>query len=309
MSEIWAVFAEVHKAINLLQKTGEKMFADGAFASTVLDGCVLAADGQSYKVTLDDRTSVEQAVVTATPTLWIIGNSWMATKLGKLGPRTISDVQLYIMKQGTPPNPVTVEIQEGTDAGGPNGTVVGSSISKNAADIPLVGGVTWITFAAVNATTELNKYYYLIVKTTDGDGSNCYGPYGINGGYLEYFKSTDGGSTWVKQAGYMQVGYKLTATKATAGIVTQAIADTSLGKFSKAFHTVDAGEGAITIDVEDSSGNDLKAGVASEQDISDIVNPEQHTTFQLKANLSRAAAADDTPALKWWGISYIGDTV
>lgn len=132
----------------------------------------------------------------------ISGNTWIAqsfvvsnkdTSYRKLG--------IYGKKTGSPPNPLVLEIQ--TDNGGkPSGSKVhvDATASIDAGDIGTSDAWIYDNMAS-DITLEANTIYWLVAKTTAGDGSNKYEiPYqsGSLATYLKGNKATslDAGANW-----------------------------------------------------------------------------------------------------------------
>ena len=306
MSAEWAIFDVVERMLARQGRT--KHWADGAFTSVVLEGTLLVDDGLSKKVKLCDSDTINYGTATggatSTMTLGYLSIIRIAQMLGHLGTGILDSVGIRMTKYGTPPD-LKAEIRENDYNGAliASATVLASSVSPNP---------TFATYTIpLNAEIDINKEYCLVLYGDGGNANNYYMLYQNYGSDIgsPYYKGNMhvfNGSSWTPTA-YDIDKFEITLTT-TVGYGYQVVTDTSLGQFLNAYHTVVANDGAITIDVEDSSGVDLSADVADGADLTGIASPEQHTTFQLKANLSRAAVEDTSPELKWWGIAYIGDT-
>ena len=143
-------------------------YADGAFASVVLNGCQKVANGTGYKITLDNRTAINQETSGNTLENNIYGTTKFAQRISLLNARNLDSVEVSIEKNGSPANGLTVEIQEGDAATGPDGTVVGTAITKAAGDIT---AHNWYSFA-VNAPLEADKDYFIVMYMAGGGGDN-----------------------------------------------------------------------------------------------------------------------------------------
>lgn len=112
---------------------------------------------------------------------------------------TYQTIELYIRKDGTPPNALTITIVE--DANGePDETspVTNASFSIAEADINVTN--SWVKAYSTNMfTLKANTRYWMVIKTTAGDLSNMYiMNYDADGLYKRGGAATtsDAGSTW-----------------------------------------------------------------------------------------------------------------
>jgi len=287
-------------------KPGTKMYADGAFASATVSGCIAVADGQGYKIVLDDAEAFSYTASSPISDLDNV-NDRISQAFTVLAGQTVDKIKVNVFfysKDGSPGD-VTVAIYD--DSAGDPGNLLGSTTISAAS---VTGLNQWVETSEITLSRNMvgEETLHVVLSAAGVDGSNLYNiNKGSEGASSPWGKtSTDAGSTWSTDTDH---NFCLIVTAdSKSGTVTQQISDSSLGEFRNVYHTVAANGGTITIDVEDTSGNDLKAGVTDGQDISDIANPQKYQTFQLKANLSRSAVTDTSPELNWWGISYIGDT-
>ena len=106
---------------------------------------------------------------------------------------TYRKLQVYLTKDGTPPNALTITI-EGDNNGEPDGTPIATFTCPAASvDSPVV------LTAAANFTLNANTRYWIVFKTTAGDGSNQYMVREVSGNLYakgNYATSDDSGATW-----------------------------------------------------------------------------------------------------------------
>lgn len=298
----WAIYDTVEQ---LLSRQGRvKQWADGKFNTVLLQGTKVVDDGSSKKIQLDNDT--EYSVIplnTSSNGAYLHGNLKWAQSIGYIGTRDISKIRLNLAKYGAPSTAgnFIVEIREGS----PSGALVGS------ATIPLTSITVTptlfdfnINFSITKNTLERFIVIYLSIST--GDGNNFYYAT-IAQSYIHGKRWHYDGSDWAIYE-TSPIGFILTTTKVTEGYVTQAITDDSLGQFLNAHHTIVANSGSVSVDLLDALGNVLTSGIHNGGDLKSVPNPESHTTFILRADITRPTANSDTPELKWWGISFIGDT-
>jgi len=148
------------------------------------------------------------------------GNNWSA--MGFTVPykdSTYRKLQIFCYKIGNPPNDLIVRIE--TDNNGkPSGNLV-SAYATGAITANSCGSgsqnADWED-AIFNGlvTLEPNTRYWIVLKTTDGDASNCYGTQWLRLGIdanFNYYKgnsqlSSNAGSSWTDY-GDAHIGFKL----------------------------------------------------------------------------------------------------
>jgi hypothetical protein len=110
---------------------------------------------------------------------------------------TLTRVELYMKKAGTPPADITLSIRS---------SISGSdlvSVSKTASAISTTN--SWVEFDFTDLTVTPGNTYYLVLKTTSGTSTNCYyWGYGTGSPYTNgnLWYSATGGSSWTEYATY-----------------------------------------------------------------------------------------------------------
>lgn len=175
----------------------------------------------------DQVASVLYANITQTGPQ-VYGNNWSSQAFTiPYKDNSYKKLKLFLYKDGTPPNALTVEIQSDT-AGKPSGTAVATgtiavaSIPTGIANSALVGVVFSSQF-----TLNPNTRYHIVTKTTAGDASKLFGtPWlvlGTNSSF-NYYKggvltSSNAGSTWTDE-GSKHIGFSLFYAGQDAGSVS-----------------------------------------------------------------------------------------
>jgi hypothetical protein len=110
---------------------------------------------------------------------------------------SLTSVQLYLRKTGNPPADIVFSVRS---------SLTGSdlvSLSKPASQIPT--NIGWLTFDFNDLTLTPGNTYYLVLRTSGGDTSNCYQwVYGSNTPYTNGALSTsyNTGSSWTQYIQY-----------------------------------------------------------------------------------------------------------
>jgi hypothetical protein len=110
---------------------------------------------------------------------------------------SLTSAQLYMRKIGSPPGDVVLSIRS---------SLTGAdlvSLSKPASQIPT--SIGWVTFDLADLTVTSGNTYYLVLKTTGGDSTNCYyWGYGSGTSYTNgaLWTSSDSGITWHQYTQY-----------------------------------------------------------------------------------------------------------
>lgn len=126
---------------------------------------------------------------------------WDSQEVSLFTGQYIKLIGLNLKKQGSPPNPLTVELR--TDSSdSPSSTILGSGTISAAS---LTTSYVWynITLSVIKLTSS--AMYHIVCHTTGGDGSNYYG---WNAGADSSYKSTsyegensaNSGTSWADQA-------------------------------------------------------------------------------------------------------------
>ena len=99
------------------------------------------------------------------------GNNWWAQGF-KPKIETLSKVKLYLVKEGNPPNDITLTICDNT-SGEPDENQAIVVMSKSAEEIGT--SHSWIEFNFTDVSVTRGATYYILVNTSGGDNSNEYG--------------------------------------------------------------------------------------------------------------------------------------
>jgi len=207
--------------------TGQKIIF--VKSSAIANGDTIVIDFENKKVTLE---GVEQPFYGVFPDM-IIGDNSMRLTIGDIldqytteagytdeylvhsdlyiaqqivvanTDKSYKRLGIYMMKVGTPPNVMTVEIQ--TDN---NGAPSGTKVDANATGSMVGGGsMAWVYIDfATNIELKANTPYWIVCKTTLGDTSNYYKVAILQGALATYAKgnvdqSVDAGVTWTENEG------------------------------------------------------------------------------------------------------------
>jgi len=113
---------------------------------------------------------------------------------------TFQKISLYLGKNGTPPNELTIEIWEDSNGEPDSGNKVANAVFTFAESA--IGADDWHTTTSANAfTLNANTRYWIVLSTVDGIGANSYVIWRSVDSVATYkrgnaARSTDSGANW-----------------------------------------------------------------------------------------------------------------
>ena len=129
---------------------------------------------------------------------WIQGNRWVGQTFQAGISGDLVEVKLWLIKTGSPPNPLTIEIRN-VSGGFPGSSILATTtiLASNITSLAL--GAEASAVFSTPASISFGTDYAIVFHMTGGDFSNCYDEYDQStGGYANGAgcRSFDGGSSW-----------------------------------------------------------------------------------------------------------------
>ena len=180
----------INSDTKIVTKNGTEINYYGKFPRFIVGDNTIA-------ITFSQIEIEKNAYVSAAGSTGIYDNFWLGQSFHvKHTDATYRSIKLKLSKQGSPPNALVVTI-EGDSNGAPDGSPV-ATFTIPAASVGSPDHIT--TDNASNFTLNGNSRYWIVLKTTGGDGSNYYTAYdsSVNDDYANgnLAESTDSGVNW-----------------------------------------------------------------------------------------------------------------